>query len=102
MNRTAVGLSRPSTSLTVFVFQDVDARHKARFVRFDLCRRSAWHGFLWVSSVSPRSRHATGGHAMLHQNSVLHSLLKHVPWTRLEQVVENYRADEASRKLNTN
>jgi len=38
---------------------------------------------------------------MLHQNSVLHSLLKHIPWTRLEQVVENYRADEASRRLNT-
>ena len=38
---------------------------------------------------------------MLHQNSVFHSLLKHVPWNRLEQVVENYRADEASRRLPT-
>jgi len=38
---------------------------------------------------------------MLHHNSVLHSLLKHVPWTRLEQVVENYGGDAASRRLNT-
>jgi len=38
---------------------------------------------------------------MLHQNSVLHSLLKHVPWNRLEQVVENYGADDASRGLTT-
>jgi len=38
---------------------------------------------------------------MLHQNSVFHSLLKHVPWNRLEQVVENYGADDASRGLTT-
>ena len=38
---------------------------------------------------------------MLHQNSVFHSLLKQVPWNRLEQVVENYGADELSRKLTT-
>ena len=38
---------------------------------------------------------------MLHQNSVFHSLLKHVPWTRLERVVENYGADELARKLTT-
>jgi len=43
----------------------------------------------------------TGAHAMLHQNSVFHSLLKQVPWNRLEQVVENYGADELSRKLTT-
>jgi IS4 transposase len=43
----------------------------------------------------------TGGHAMLHQNSVFHSLLKHVPWNRLEQLVENYGADDLARKLTT-
>jgi IS4 transposase len=43
----------------------------------------------------------TGAHAMLHQNSVLHSLLKQVPWNRLEQLVENYGADAWSRKLTT-
>jgi IS4 transposase len=43
----------------------------------------------------------TGAHAMLHQNSVFHDLLKHVPWRRLEQVVENHGADDLARKLTT-
>jgi len=38
---------------------------------------------------------------MLHQNSVLHSLLKHVPWHKLEQSVEKHGADELSRTLTT-
>jgi hypothetical protein len=42
-----------------------------------------------------------GTHAMPHQNIVFHSLLKHVPWHRLEQIVEKHGADELSRKLNT-
>jgi len=39
--------------------------------------------------------------AMLHQNSVFHSLLKHVPWYRLDQSVEKYGADDLSRTLDT-
>jgi IS4 transposase len=39
--------------------------------------------------------------AMLHQNSVFHSLLKHVPWHKLDQSVENHGADKLSRKLST-
>lgn len=38
---------------------------------------------------------------MLHQNSVFHSLLKAVPWYRLERSVEKYGADRLSRKLDT-
>ena len=38
---------------------------------------------------------------MLHQNSVFHSLLKHVPWHKLDQSVEKYGADELSRRLST-
>jgi IS4 transposase len=38
---------------------------------------------------------------MLHQNSVLHSLLKHVPWHKLDQSVERHGADKLSRKLDT-
>lgn len=37
---------------------------------------------------------------MRHQNSVFHSLLKHVPWDKLEGIVEKYGADELARKLN--
>jgi IS4 transposase len=42
-----------------------------------------------------------GTHTMLHQNSVFHSLLKHVPWHKLDQSVERHGADELSRKLDT-
>jgi IS4 transposase len=36
---------------------------------------------------------------MLHQNSVFHSLLKHVPWHKLERAVEKHGAGAKSRKL---
>lgn len=38
---------------------------------------------------------------MLHQNSVFHSLLKHVPWHKLDRSVERHGADKLSRKLDT-
>jgi len=38
---------------------------------------------------------------MLHQNSVFHSLLKLVPWHKLQRSVEKHRADELSRRLTT-
>ena len=38
---------------------------------------------------------------MRHQNSVFHSLTKHIPWTRFDQIVEKYGADELVRKLTT-
>lgn len=38
---------------------------------------------------------------MLHQNSVFHGLLKHVPWHKLEQITERHGADALSRKLTT-
>src|SRR4030088_230964 len=38
---------------------------------------------------------------MRHQNSVFHSLMKHIPWTRFDQIVEKYGADELVRKLTT-
>jgi IS4 transposase len=40
-----------------------------------------------------------GIHVMLHQNTVFHSLNKYVPWSRFEQLVEKYGADEACRRL---
>jgi IS4 transposase len=43
----------------------------------------------------------TGAHAMLHKNSVFHSLLKLVPWSGLERIVEKCGADDLSRKLTT-
>lgn len=40
-------------------------------------------------------------HVMLHQNSVFHSLLKHVPWHKLEQSVEKHDTDGLARTLTT-
>jgi IS4 transposase len=42
-----------------------------------------------------------GDHAMRHQNSVFHGLLKHLPWHKLEQLVEKHGADELARTLTT-
>ena len=38
---------------------------------------------------------------MRHQNSVFHSLTKHIPWTKFDQIVEKCGADELVRKLTT-
>jgi hypothetical protein len=38
---------------------------------------------------------------MQHQNSVFHSLTKQIPWTKFDQIVEKYGADELVRKLTT-
>ena len=38
---------------------------------------------------------------MLHQNSVFHGMLKHVPWHLFELLVEKYCSDELSRSLST-
>lgn len=38
---------------------------------------------------------------MRHQNSVFHSLTKHVPWSKFEHIVEKYGADQLVRKLTT-
>jgi IS4 transposase len=40
-----------------------------------------------------------GSHAMRHQNSVFHGLLRHVPWDKFERSVEKYGADDGSRRL---
>jgi IS4 transposase len=40
-------------------------------------------------------------HAMRHQNSVFHSLTKHVPWSKFEGIVEKYGADRLARTLTT-
>ena len=38
---------------------------------------------------------------MRHQNSVFHSLLKHVPWHGFDQLVEAHKADRGVRRLTT-
>jgi IS4 transposase len=38
---------------------------------------------------------------MRHQNSVFHSVLKHLPWHRFERLVDEYKADKHVRRLPT-
>src|SRR5262249_44262020 len=54
-----------------------------RPVRFWLIRRMAWILLRFERLAASETRE--GPHAMLHQNSVFHSLLKHVPCSELEQ-----------------
>jgi IS4 transposase len=59
----------------------------------------AW--ILLCFDVLPTFETRNGTHAMLHQNSVFHDLLKYLPWHRFEQSVEKYGADTLSRTLST-
>jgi IS4 transposase len=62
-------------------------------------RRMAW--ILLCFEHSPMFETREGTHAMRHQNSVFHDVLKCVPWHKLEQSVEKYGADDLSRTLST-
>jgi hypothetical protein len=42
-----------------------------------------------------------GFNAMRHENSVLHQILKHIPWPAFEALVEAHRADKHVRRLTT-
>src|SRR4030088_723330 len=68
-------------------------------VRFEWTKRMAWILLCFERSATFETRKGT--HAMRHHNSVFHSLLKHVPWHKLEQAVEKHDADALSRKLDT-
>src|SRR5258705_12029870 len=41
------------------------------------------------------------GSSMLHQNSVFHGLLKHVPWHQFDRLVEDHGADARVRRFST-
>jgi IS4 transposase len=42
-----------------------------------------------------------GINTMRHHNSVLHQVLKHVPWSRFERLVEEHHSDKYVRRLST-
>jgi Transposase DDE domain/Domain of unknown function (DUF4372) len=79
----------------------VDARDKPTAVRFDFHGQGAWRGFFCVLSASHTFKTRKGIDAMRHQNSVIHSLTKYVPWSKFEQIVEKHGADRLVRKLTT-
>lgn len=42
-----------------------------------------------------------GFNAMRHENSVLHQILKHIPWAAFDQLVDEHEADKHVRRLST-
>jgi hypothetical protein len=42
-----------------------------------------------------------GFNAMRHENSVLHQILKHIPWSDFDRLVEEHHADKHVRRLST-
>src|SRR5262245_56171273 len=68
-------------------------------VRFCWTGRMAWILLRFERLAAFETR--KGDHAMRHQNSVFHGLMKHVPWHKLDAVIEKYGADELARKLKT-
>lgn len=43
----------------------------------------------------------SGDNAMRHHKSVMHGLLKHVPWSMFESLVDEHQADARVRRLDT-
>jgi hypothetical protein len=51
--------------------------------------------------VSPTFETQPGSHAMRHQNTVFHGLLKFVPWCVFDRLVEEFTANKKVRRLTT-
>jgi hypothetical protein len=56
---------------------------------------------LFVSKHLPVIWTRTEDSAMRHHNSVLHGLLKHIPWSEFDALVDDYDADARMRRLST-
>ena len=83
------------------VKQGVDGRDKPTAVRHELCLKGCTAlillGFRWLRINWTRE----GSKAVRHQNSVFHGLLKHVPWSVVDRLVEEHGADRDQRALPT-
>jgi IS4 transposase len=62
-----------------------------------------WHGVdsTRIQTFADVPGHEKGVNAMRHQNSVFHALMKHVPWSEFERLVEAHGADRGVRHLTT-
>jgi hypothetical protein len=81
--------------------QGVDARPKATAVRYGLCLMECTAlillGSSWLRIIWTRKRSNT----VRHQNSVFHDILKLLPWTVFDRLVDEHGADELVRKFKT-
>src|SRR5258708_11799372 len=101
MSSSCPALSRASTSFkpTPNLRRGWPGQAHGCAVRFEWTKCMAWILLWFERSATFETRKGT--RAMLHQNSVFHSLLKQVPWNKFEQVGEKHDADALSRKLDT-
>jgi IS4 transposase len=79
----------------------VDARHKATAVWHDVCLKRRTALILLVSSWLRIIWTRKGVNAVRHQNIVFHGLLKHIPWSMLDRLVDQYDADWDGRVVKT-
>src|SRR5579859_2447967 len=81
--------------------QDVDARHKATAVRFNFGGHGAWRGFFCGLEHRQMFETHKEDPAMRHHNTVIHGILKLVPWGVLDRLVERYQTNKRVRRLST-
>jgi hypothetical protein len=81
--------------------KDVDGRHKATAVRYVLCLKKRTALILLASrrfrNVWTRKRINT----VRHQNSVFRDLLKVIPWSQFDRLVDEHGSDDLVRKFTT-
>src|SRR5260370_41146191 len=91
----------PAIHVLTLPRKDVDARHKATGVRHGSCLKrrtalillaSSWLRIIWTRK---------GINAVRHQNIVFHGLLKHIPWSTFDRLVDQYEADWDGRVVKT-
>jgi len=79
----------------------MDARVEPTTVRHGLCLMECTTLILLVSRSLRINWTRERSNAVPHQNIVFHGLLKHIPWTVLDRLVEEHHADPDPRGLKT-
>src|SRR5260221_4592562 len=79
----------------------MDARDKPTSVRHGSCLKRRTALILLVSSWLRIIWTRKGINAVRHQNIVFHGLLKHIPWSSLDRLVDQYEADWDGRAVKT-
>jgi len=81
--------------------KDVDGRDKPTAVWHVPCLKRRTALILLISSWLRIIWTRKGINAVRHQNSVFHGLLKHIPWSILDRLVDRYNADWDGRVVKT-
>src|SRR5258707_14384244 len=94
-------MTRASIDLQKSLAKGVDGRDKPTSVWHGLCLKKRTALILLVSSWLRIIWTRKGINTVRHQNIVFHGLLKHIPWSTLDQLVDQYNADWDGRVVKT-